>query len=65
MAEEGTAPLTEEGMKIRVSLPTYKLLYEEGSEDMVWHDWGRDREDMVARARLREEERRKSRFLLL
>ncbi|KAF8910078.1 hypothetical protein CPB84DRAFT_1673093 [Gymnopilus junonius] len=64
VAEEGTAPLWEEGMKIRVSFPAYKLVYEEGSEDMVWHDWGKEQGDMVSRARLREEERRRCQWLL-
>ncbi len=50
-------------MKIRLDAPTYKLVYEAGSEDMIIHDWGQDEEEMRARARQREEERRRSPFL--
>ncbi|KAF9531885.1 hypothetical protein CPB83DRAFT_760648 [Crepidotus variabilis] len=63
MAEEGTAPLVKDRMRIRICLPTYKLMYEAGSEDFIVHDWGKDEEDMSVRARKREEERRRHHWL--
>ncbi|KAF8971663.1 hypothetical protein BDZ97DRAFT_1135733 [Flammula alnicola] len=63
VAEEGTASLTEDHMKIRVSVPTYKLVYEDGCEDMIWHGWEKETGEMMARSRVREEERRRSQWL--
>ncbi|KDR85669.1 hypothetical protein GALMADRAFT_234672 [Galerina marginata CBS 339.88] len=63
VAEEGTAPSVEDRMKIRVSVPTYKLVFEGGCEDMIWHDWGKEGEEMLGRAQVREEERRRSPWL--
>jgi paired amphipathic helix protein Sin3a len=52
-------------MRVRISLPLYKLVYESGSEDFVCDVRSRDEEDMLReRARERGEERRKSRWLL-
>lgn len=59
VAAEGTAPLVEDHMKVRINIPSYKLVYEEGCEDLVWYRWDKDTEEMQNRARLREEERRR------
>ncbi|KAF9015729.1 hypothetical protein BDQ17DRAFT_1341548 [Cyathus striatus] len=51
-------------MKIRVNLPTYKLVYEDGCEDMVWRGRGRGEErELRDRARARDEERKRSRWI--
>jgi len=44
-------------------VPSYKLVYEAGSEDLVLHDWGKEGEEMQVRARLRDEERRRSQWV--
>jgi len=64
VAEEGTAPSMEGRMRIRVSVPAYKLVYEQGSEEVLVHRWEKEAETMIQRARTREEERRKSQWLL-
>lgn len=65
MADEGTASQVEERLKIRISLPTYKLVYEAAGEDIVWHRWQKkDEDEMLERARVREEERRRCRLLV-
>jgi len=61
--EEGTAPSVDDHMKIRISAPAYKIVYEAGSEDMVRHEWGQEEEEMRARARQRDEERKRSIWL--
>jgi hypothetical protein len=61
--EEGTAPSVDDHMKIRISAPAYKIVYEAGSEDMVRHEWGHEEEEMRARARQRDEERKRSIWL--
>lgn len=61
--DENTAPGTKH-MKIRVSLPSYKLVYERGSEEVMWRRRGGAEEaELRVRAQGREEERRKSIFL--
>lgn len=59
---EGIASIGEDNMRIRIHPPTYKLVYEAGSEDFIWHDWDND-EEMIVRARLRDEERRRSHWI--
>lgn len=49
-------------MCIRICLPSYKLLYESGSEETLYHQEAVD-EGLVERARMRHEERQKSRIL--
>jgi hypothetical protein len=61
--EEGTAPSVDDHMKIRLTAPAYKMVYEAGSEDIVRHEWGQDGEEMRVRARQRDEERRRSHWL--
>ena len=52
-------------MRIRVSVPSYKLVYEQGSEEMIWRALpGREIEMLKMQARAREEERRRSVFLM-
>ncbi|KAF9567836.1 hypothetical protein CPC08DRAFT_680594 [Agrocybe pediades] len=64
VAEEGTAPSIEGRMRIRVSVPAYKLVYERGSEETIVHRWEKEGEDLGERARRREEERRKTQWLV-
>lgn len=60
---ESTASVTKH-MRVRISLPSYKLVYESGSEDVVWNGRSREAEAILKeRSRSREEERRKSRWL--
>jgi paired amphipathic helix protein Sin3a len=47
-------------MSVRVGLPSYKLMYESGTEDVQWR--GQSAE-LRGRAAGREEERRKSRWI--
>ncbi|KAF8079008.1 histone deacetylase complex, SIN3 component [Lyophyllum atratum] len=62
--EDGTAPFTRQ-MKVRVGLPSYKLVYESGTEDVALRTRGAGEEQqLVMRALGREEERRKSVYLL-
>ncbi|GLB35790.1 putative histone deacetylase (HDAC) interacting [Lyophyllum shimeji] len=62
--EDGTAPFTRQ-TKIRIALPSYKLVYESGAEDFAWRRRGPGEEQkLLVRARGREEERRKSVFLV-
>lgn len=63
-ADETPPPPQQSDMVIRVSLGTYKLFYEAGSEDFVWQKRGDDHETLTERAKARQEERRKSRWLL-
>ncbi|PPQ77023.1 hypothetical protein CVT25_014839 [Psilocybe cyanescens] len=58
--DRSTASFIEDRIKIRVSFPKYKLVYEAGCEDIIVTKGG---EDLKARARQREEERRKSHWL--
>ena len=59
VAGESTAPVVEDHMKVRIGVPTYKLVYETGSEDLILHAWDKESSEMLARARAREEERRR------
>lgn len=59
VAGESTAPLVEDHMKVRIGVPTYKLAYETGSEDLILHVWDKESNEMLSRARAREEERRR------
>lgn len=63
LAEGNTAPNRESTMKIRVDVRTYKLVYEAGGEDVVWRGVGKEEEVLRERARVREEERRKSQWV--
>ncbi|KXN88887.1 Paired amphipathic helix protein pst1 [Leucoagaricus sp. SymC.cos] len=63
LAEGNTAPNEESWMKIRVDLRTYKLVYEAGGEEVVWRGTDREEEELRERARVREEERRKSQWV--
>lgn len=54
-----------EGMQIRISLGTYKLFYEAGAEDALVCVRGEEEErELRERARVRNEERRRNRWLL-
>ena len=56
--------MREGKLGIRVSLGSYKLFYEAGTEETVWRRRGREEEAAVwANASAREEERRRSRWL--
>ncbi|KAH9486320.1 Transcriptional regulatory protein SIN3 [Psilocybe cubensis] len=55
-----TASVVEDRIKIRVSYPRYKLVYEAGCEDLVVQ---RQSSELRGRARQREEERRKCELL--
>lgn len=57
---EGTAFVKDERAKIRVSFPSYKLVYEGGCEDLIW---GTGKSDY--RAEKRDQERRRSRWLFI
>lgn len=49
-------------MRIRIGLPSYKLVYESGSEDVMWRrevDSG-----LAMKAQQREEDRRRSKWAL-
>jgi paired amphipathic helix protein Sin3a len=59
-AEDGTAPVVDDHMRVRVSVPSYKLVYEAGCEDFIWRNEGGILE---TRAMGRDEERRRSRWL--
>lgn len=58
---EAAALVKDERTKIRVSFPSYKLVYEEGCEDMIW---GTHKPDLVEQAEKREQERRRSHWLV-
>ncbi|KAH0591154.1 hypothetical protein H2248_001252 [Termitomyces sp. 'cryptogamus'] len=61
--EDSTAFVKQ--MKIRVVLPSYKVVYERGSEDVAWRMRGSAEEQkLLARAQGREEERRRSVYLM-
>lgn len=64
LAEGNTGLNRESWMKIRVDLRTYKLVYEAGGEETMWRGVVREEEVLRERARAREEERRKSRWLV-
>ena len=57
--DEGTAFVKDERTQIRISFPSYKLVYEAGCEDMILGTSG-----MREQAERREEERRRSRWLI-
>ncbi|KAF6754256.1 transcription regulatory protein [Ephemerocybe angulata] len=65
--EEGSTAskiLREDHTRVRISLPTYKLVYENGCEDMLVRRWsGEEGEMLRERARARSEDRRRSRWL--
>lgn len=63
-AEGSTALFIDDHMKVRVSLPSYKLVYEAGCEDFIFHRWRNEGVILETRAKGRDEERRKSRWLL-
>lgn len=59
--EETSQAEVDNNIAIRISLGTYKLFYEAGTEDVLWR-----KEDvrLSERAKLRHEERKKSVWLL-
>ncbi|THH20510.1 hypothetical protein EW146_g864 [Bondarzewia mesenterica] len=57
------AGVVEGDLRIRISMGTYKLFYEAGTEDVVWRRRGREEEETLrVRATARDEERRRSRL---
>lgn len=48
-------------MRIRIGRPSYKLVYEAGSEDVLWRK--ETQRSLVDRAGVREEERSRCRLL--
>ena len=65
-APDGAGGRCEESehLKIRVSVPSYKLVYEHGSEEMIWRVRGRrEEEGLRIQADARAEKRRKCIFL--
>jgi len=63
--ETQTTALMESNMTVRVSLGTYRLFFEGGSEDFILRRWGKDDGEVLEeRAKAKQEERRKSRWLL-
>jgi len=64
VAEGNTASNRESTMKIRVDLRTYKLVYEAGGEEVMLRGAGKEEEVLRERARVREEERRKSQWVV-
>lgn len=66
-SEEGsTASKVSRGdhTRIRISLPTYKLVYENGCEDYMVRRWtGKEGEMLRERARARGKDRRQSHWL--
>lgn len=64
LREGSTAPFIDDHMRVRVSVPSYKLVYEAGCEDFVFHRWRNERVILETRAKGRDEERRKSRWLI-
>ncbi|EAU92595.2 transcription regulatory protein [Coprinopsis cinerea okayama7 len=65
--EESTAStLTRDDQtKIRIGLPSYKLVYESGCEDFISRRWNAEEGAMLReRARASSEDRKRSRFLL-
>jgi paired amphipathic helix protein Sin3a len=62
--EDSTALSTAKHMRVRISLPSYKIVYESGTEDLVFRSRMREEEEMLReRSQGREEDRRKSRWL--
>ena len=59
---ENTAFVKDERGKIRVSFPSYKLVYEEGCEDVIWGKT--DYTGLEGKAEKRKQERRRSRWLV-
>jgi len=62
--ETGHPGVEWDAMRIRISLCTYKLFYEADAEDALVRERGEEEErELTERARLRNEERRRSRWL--
>jgi paired amphipathic helix protein Sin3a len=62
--EDSTAWSTAKHMRVRISLPSYKVVYESGTDDLVLRSRSREEEEMLReRSWGREEERQKSRWL--
>jgi paired amphipathic helix protein Sin3a len=59
---EGCAFIKDERVKIRVSFPSYKLVYEAGCEDVIWGKTNYT--GLEEQAEKREQERRRSRWLV-
>ena len=58
-------PLTRTEIGIQVSLGTFKLFYEAGSEDILWRERSEDVQNMLDERTLgKHEERMKSQWLL-
>lgn len=59
---ESTAFVKDERAKIRISFPSYKLVYEGGSEDLIWGKT--DYTGLEEQAEKREQDRKRSRWLV-
>ena len=63
---EDTGLSTDKHMRIRISLPSYKLVYECGTEDLILRCRSMEEERMLTeRSQMREEERRRSSWLVV
>ncbi|TFK41885.1 histone deacetylase complex, SIN3 component [Crucibulum laeve] len=61
---EGTASTIDNYMKIRVNLPSYKLVYEDGCEDFILRRRGKEETEVLKEcARARQEDRKRSRWI--
>lgn len=64
-AGAGADARREETLAVRVSLGTYKLFYESGTEDTFWRVHSRSTLEVLReRAQARDEDRRRSGFLI-
>jgi paired amphipathic helix protein Sin3a len=62
--EDRTASSSEKYMRVRISLPSYKVVYESGTEDLFLRGRSVEEETMLMeRSEVREEERRRSGWL--
>jgi paired amphipathic helix protein Sin3a len=63
--ERGGLVERQETLAVRISLGTYKLFYEAGTEDAMWREYQSGELDgLKERARARDEDRRRSAFLI-
>ena len=64
-AATASTVLEDDQLRIRISLPAYKVVYENGCEDVIVRVWSEEEGEMLRqRARARSEDRRKSRWLI-
>ncbi|KAF8665510.1 hypothetical protein AX16_000524 [Volvariella volvacea WC 439] len=65
LTEGAIPPSMDLGTRIRINVPNYKILYESGTEDVMWRRWNKEEAVILEeRARVREEERKRSRWLV-